>query len=384
MNRSTLVIFVVFLFFIATYAGDNWKGEIKTIDGIPYVINHGKPLNPKLAFSLEKELVLGDDIDVEEFIFEQLIDADVDENGNMYLLDFKACHVLVFDKTGKLIKTIGRKGQGPGEFTYPMSISVVGPDTFFVAQANPNRFTFFNFKGEHIRDFTLVFTGTFTKARLFSPGKLIYSKSEFSMKDEKSFMKLSLNIRDIGKENDDVFFETEKEMDFMRTKKVTQKSTPILFWSFDLSCTVYAVDDNYDYKIKVADSAGKLIRVIEKEFKLIEKTKKEIEKEMQRFNQARERINVPIDFDFEVEKEKNIINTLFPDEKGRLWVITQEGAPEDGFSIDVFNKEGKFLTKIKIESMESGNMFIKNGKLYSLYQDEDELSKFARYKIIEK
>lgn len=384
MNRSTLVILVLFLFFIVAHAGDNWKGEIKTIDGVPHIINPEKPLNPKLAISLERELVLGDDIDVEEFMFEQLIDSDVDENGNMYLLDFKACHVLLFDKNGKLLNTIGRKGQGPGEFTYPMSISVVGPDTFFVAQANPNRFTFFNFQGEHIKDFTLVFAGTFTKARLFSPGKLIYSKSEFSMNDDKTFMKLSLNTRDIGKENDAVFFETEKEMDFMRTKKLSQKSTPTLMWAFDKSGIVYAVDDIFDYKIKLADRAGELLRVIEKKFSPVKKTKEEIEKEMKQFDEMQERMGVQIDFEYESSEEKSIISTLLTDEKGRLWVVTPEDAPKEGMAFDIFNSEGKYLNKIKIESMRQGNVFIKNGKLYSLYQGEDELSKFARYKIIEK
>ncbi|MFZ5516664.1 MAG: 6-bladed beta-propeller [Candidatus Zhuqueibacterota bacterium] len=381
MNRSMLA---VFLFFIAAHAGDNWKGEIKIIDGVTHVLNTTEPLNPKFTISLEKQVVLGDDINAEEFVFEQIIDGDADENGNIYLLDFTACHVLVFDKTGELIKTIGRKGQGPGEFTYPMSISIVGPDTFFVAQANPNRFTFFNFQGEHIKDFTLVFTGTFTKARLFSPGKLIYSKSEFSMKGEKSFMKLSLNTRDIGQENDAVFFETEKEMDFMRTKKVSQKSTPTLLWTFDKSGSVYAVDDVFDYKIKVADCAGEVFRLIVKKFSPVKKTKEEVEKEMKQFDEIQERMGVQIDFDYETSPEKSIISTLLTDEKGRLWVITPEDAPKDGMAFDVFNSDGKFLNKIKIESMKPGNLFIKGNHLYSIYRDEDELSKFARYKIIEK
>ena len=384
MRHSIFIVLFIFLLFITAQSADEWKGEIKIIDGIPHVINPTKPLNPKLSISFEKQLELGGDLDTEEYLFEQLIDADVDESGNIYLLDFTGCNVLLFDKTGKFLRTVGRKGQGPGEFTYPMSVSVIAPDTFFVAQSNPNRFTFFTFQGKHIKDFTLIFTGAFTKAKLFSLGRLIYSKSEFSMRDNKSFMKLSLNSRDIGKENDLQFFLTEKEMNFMQTKKISQKDTPTLMWAFDHSGIVYAVDDIFNYQIKVADQTGKLVRMIEKKFSPVKKTKEEIEKEMQRFDEAQERIGVRLDFEYETSPEKNIISQLLTDDSGRLWVVTPEGAPESGVAFDIYNNESKFLNKIKIESMKSGNLFIKGGCLYSLYKDEDELSKFARYKIIEK
>ncbi len=53
-------------------------------------------------------------------------DLDVDDRGNVYVLDYKNCDIKIFDGNGKFLKVIGRKGQGPGEFSRPSNIAVIG------------------------------------------------------------------------------------------------------------------------------------------------------------------------------------------------------------------------------------------------------------------
>jgi len=64
-------------------------------------------------------------------------------------------------------------------------------------------------------------------------------------------------------------------------------------------------------------------------------------------------------------------------------VVTPEDAPKDGIAFDIFDNEGIFLNKIKIESMKPGNLFISGKHVYSVYNDDDALSKFARHEIME-
>lgn len=52
----------------------------------------------------------------------------VDHAGNVYVSDFSAAKVWVFDRNGNPLPGIGRKGQGPGEFDAPTGLGV-GPDT---------------------------------------------------------------------------------------------------------------------------------------------------------------------------------------------------------------------------------------------------------------
>lgn len=51
----------------------------------------------------------------------------IDAAGRVYVADMQEPRILVFSSDGKLISTIGRKGQGPGEFTAPTG-PIIGPD----------------------------------------------------------------------------------------------------------------------------------------------------------------------------------------------------------------------------------------------------------------
>jgi sugar lactone lactonase YvrE len=51
----------------------------------------------------------------------------VDRTGNVYVSDFSAAKIWVFDAAGRSLPGIGRMGQGPGEFTSPTGIAI-GPD----------------------------------------------------------------------------------------------------------------------------------------------------------------------------------------------------------------------------------------------------------------
>ena len=56
-----------------------------------------------------------------------------DASGNLYLLDRGAMHVVVADRTGELVATVGRQGDGPGELQAPTDLVVWRDGRFLVA-----------------------------------------------------------------------------------------------------------------------------------------------------------------------------------------------------------------------------------------------------------
>ena len=56
-----------------------------------------------------------------------------DGSGNLYILDFGAPQVVVTDTLGRLVRTVGRAGEGPGEFGFPFKL-VVWRDGRFAVQ----------------------------------------------------------------------------------------------------------------------------------------------------------------------------------------------------------------------------------------------------------
>ena len=60
----------------------------------------------------------------------------VDEDDNIYASDAIACCVCKFNKSGELLKRLGKKGSGPGEFNYPRGVVVAGGRVFVCDRYN--------------------------------------------------------------------------------------------------------------------------------------------------------------------------------------------------------------------------------------------------------
>ena len=57
--------------------------------------------------------------------FGRIYEVAFDGAGNAYLLDIDAFTVMVVDRVGALVRTIGRQGDGPGEFDFPRQLAVL-------------------------------------------------------------------------------------------------------------------------------------------------------------------------------------------------------------------------------------------------------------------
>ncbi len=65
---------------------------------------------------IEELLVLGNDENASaEYLFSLPEHICTDKKNNIYISDKNVCKIKVYDQNGKYIKSIGQKGQGPGE-----------------------------------------------------------------------------------------------------------------------------------------------------------------------------------------------------------------------------------------------------------------------------
>jgi DNA-binding beta-propeller fold protein YncE len=77
----------------------------------------------------------------------------VDDAGYVYVLDAATSRVHRFTARGRLVKTWGRKGSGPGQLDSPSNIAV-GPDSsLYVTDAGNNRIVKFSREGEFLAAF---------------------------------------------------------------------------------------------------------------------------------------------------------------------------------------------------------------------------------------
>ena len=75
----------------------------------------------------------------------------VDDAGAIYVLDEQAADVKVFDAAGKHVRTIGRKGQGPGELEFPMTLSLSRAKAELIVQLQSRGLVVFGTDGTFLR-----------------------------------------------------------------------------------------------------------------------------------------------------------------------------------------------------------------------------------------
>lgn len=124
MRRVCLVGLLVL---VAACGGDHQRATTRVDSAGVEIVTYAGPDVP-LAWSFDSLFALGG-ADSGPQSFYQLRGGVVgaDAAGNLYVLDAAAKHIVVFDSTGALLRTMGREGGGPGEMRWPITL-VVAPD----------------------------------------------------------------------------------------------------------------------------------------------------------------------------------------------------------------------------------------------------------------
>lgn len=340
-----------------------WKGTIEEKDGVIIVKNPKEPILSEEAFVYEEELTIGELEGREEYMFQNIRSVAASDMGDIFVLDFGAQHVKVFDKDGQYLRTIGRSGQGPGEFQLPLTLTYTSRDEIVVGDMN--RISYFSSDGEYLKSIPLT-KGPLLSIDVDSAGNIFgYSINRDKMVYELKKYDQELNgLISYGSSP----LPTEE---YRRTGKRNAFFT-LLRWDIindDQAVTGYP---EAGYVIKILDASGSLIRKIEKDYMPIEITQKDFEEEIADYPPELKK-------DYYAPKHFPPFLTLRADDVGRIWVITSERTPDKEKRIyDVFDAEGKYILKVALKASPR----IINNKMYTIEEDEEGFQYVKRYKVI--
>ncbi len=336
-----------------------WKGTIEEANGITVVKNPKEPMYGEDVFSLEEELSIRESEGREEYMFSEVGSIAVDDEERIFISDWKELHIKVFSKKGEYLKTIGRKGQGPGEFQRISGMQITHHQELMVFDMSIRRLSFFSLDGEFIR---LKSIGEIQALELKMNSKEKFIVDSVLL-DPKNFLAVtSLKI----------FDSNLKLIATIYTSEPKDVFTPFLTF---MVWTLYKIDNivvgyNNSYEFQILEPEGKIIKKIIKEYvpvKITEEEKKERLKQLQ-------------------QSEKKEVPEFYPaylsftvDDDNRIFVQTME-RPKDkvGYYYDVFDSEGKFIVKIPLKIRPR---IWKKNKLYLVEEDEDGYQYVKRYKV---
>jgi hypothetical protein len=157
-NRTVAMagILAVLVLLMTPAVSSPQKIEIKDNVRIVHNVQPGK-WGPTPKVRLDPVRAIGDaDTDDENFAFNMPSDLAEDGRGNIYIADSSNGRIQKFAKDGTFVASLGRKGQGPGEFGSVSSLAVDAEDHLFAFDRNQRRLTILTTDGKEVRTIKFV------------------------------------------------------------------------------------------------------------------------------------------------------------------------------------------------------------------------------------
>jgi hypothetical protein len=345
-------------------APPGWKGTCSLESGVPVVRNPETPLLGPIALELEEDLVIGSPADPNTFFFYR-ISAGVDPGGSICIWDPNSFRIQVFDRTGRYLRTVGRRGEGPGEFSDAWSLRFrIGRDDRLYVRDGP-RIHVFDRAGRFHELIPIESAGgSFTVG---SDGTILYLDPRFGPEGMAESVVATSGERHAGRVIAS-FPSLKWEAVYRRRARYTFLFPELVLEPAPGGSAVFGYPS--EYRIQRVDGTGRVVARIEREERPARITAVERRRLLDEVCAAN-----PSEDRAELERR-----TLFPDhrpyfddllcdESGFLFVrrVRPSTAERPGTEFDLFTPDGFFLRSVTVSLEEC--LAIRDGFLYARRYD---------------
>lgn len=357
---------------------------------------------------LTEELRITDDLLPENTIFENPFGLAVDQHGKVYVSDYAANHIKVFDAQGKFLRTLGKEGQGPGDLSWPSQIKIV-KERILVREVRNSRISILDPDGTFIKSVPfnpISRYGALHRMEALPDGRLAVLREKGvppgfrgPLPDEQDAV-LELFSEDLETVRA-VFEKTFRSSRWghnPQTKgphRVRFPYHPGVFFAVSPSGAL-AIGYNETYEIELVDPDKGHILTVSHSYEPVRLEERDKEEHFGRFvmavvvNNVRKVLPKPPDYVVELTEFPEFLppyRGLMFDPEGNLWVqlYTQSRATN---VFDVFSPEGEFLNQITVEGAPIGAYFassqlkdLRGDVLWQIERDEDGFASVAKYRL---
>ncbi len=287
--------------------------KVETIDGV-LVVHNGKSgkwgKNPKVSLELVRTIGTIEAED-DNFLFYMPSDIALDGQGNMFILDSGNHRIQKFTPDGQYVTTIGNKGQGPGEFVYPLSLDVDSRGYLYISDPGNQRVQILKPDGKDYKTISFVndpagiLRVSNSDLMIMGRGAFFFSFSAPSLEEDKELPKI---IRVINSDGDveNNFGEQLDYKDFL-TNRVGNR----YHFTIDKDKNTYVAFD-YQNRIEKYSPEGKILWKADRKLNYRTerpKTKSEIKRERGMVSMQEPQMN-------------RCSSGIAVDYKGRIWIVT--------------------------------------------------------------
>jgi hypothetical protein len=361
---------------------DDAAGKVRTetVDGVTLVHNPSLPLDPGKTVRFEEEVSFGAEESGPGAIYKPGQFA-VDARNRVYIFEYSESVIKVFGEDGKFLKTIGRKGQGPGEFGQALFIGFCPDGRIFVTDSQNRRTSFFGLEGDFLSSYQ--WKTNIAIAYLILDNASVVQESVFDEGKSRVFLKTfdfaGAEVKSWG----EFFYPETKAVirgEMAITVGIPYSPRSVLTGDQTLGRIYHCRNDAY--LIEVFDSGGRVFRKIDRPYERVPFTDADRVDFLSRTSTGSIEL-ADIYKDISWPKLKTVTDRMLCDDRGFLWVATNETKDENGRKLtayDVFDAEGRYDARVWLDFTPAR---FAAGKMYRFKEDpETGVRVLTRYRVV--
>jgi hypothetical protein len=355
---------------------------------IPKIVEN--PENPKYSGKDAPELIFQKELAIP--LIGRRYSFDVDEEGNIYLLESLQSVISVYDKYGKLASQFGKKGQGPGEFENSAYLAVSKDKRIHVIDRPRKAIQIFDNGGKWLEQQRLPDIGMMNNLRFDSRGSVYIQdmRNLFALNDEERIRRGVAGLSRLSKFNSG--FEKIRDVeiwDNLFVRRVREGYSyvfyhDIFYYQVDGEDRLY-YGDSSKYEVFQITPDGQPSIVIRKKAKRIPTTEHDRANFLRDFPELKQATEMaetkPFFLDFHVLDGIGLLVGTYGDE----W---KEGR---AILCDLFDREGTYIAQVRVPRYyskdqdaisEQRNRLFKNGCCYSIiYNKKEDSLELVRHSV---
>jgi hypothetical protein len=371
------------------------KGGVDSVEGqenkgqteVRIISNPKTPVPPpgqrkKLGF--KEELSIGQVEGDDHYMFGDAVVFNTDDEGNFYVTDWRRTRILKYDPRGQYLLTIGREGQGPGEFQNMSPVRFDIEEHIYVTDMASQRISFFDDSGKFLRQISIP--DGFMDLYINASGYFVSTRTVPLESEAGRGFKTVLGLFDDKFSVISEFWTQEKNYK-LPAGRDTQSIAK--FFAGLLSDIAYQPQPSYrlrkddsvyfgypeKYSMDLYSSKGRKVRTIQRDYEPCRVTEKDKDyfvghsaAEMLRRYSSEEEKKAVIKY-IEYPKYKPAFHSFALMENGWLFVVV-EIVPDGDNLFDLFDADGRYIGHFTASFPADTWFFFNNGKAYAVAEKD--------------
>lgn len=386
-----MVLFIcIFLSYCGNEKGKSINGpQIKKKGDVSYVSNPNNPEKGTFEYELVELLTIGDE-KTSDTILAKPRQVKIGRDGKIYIFEYAAQQIKIFDEKGVYLSSLGNRGEGPGEFKRISHFELDHENKLIhIIDGKVSKIVRYRLNGQYESEIKL--TIKFPNYFYLTPDGFYNIINSYWKDDGGKYYKVVKYDPQSG--------ESISSLEFLATihkLNVTGNISIDLSTPFDPLCMV---DVNQEKNLIQGFSDKYELKVFNPQFKLTTVIKKAISERVKipddsikKFKDSLRKAEIRKGVDLRINDRKipeyhPLFLNIVADNNNRWWIRTPSG--DNNAHVDLFDNEGVYIEKMIIHEVPGGISFeelfrrcvIRDNFIYALVKTIDGIPVLKKYKL---